>query len=450
MKSTLLVLAVAVLAAVPAGPSAGATAPAHEPAGKAVLPWMANDFEGALRAARERKVPLFVEAWAPWCHTCRSMRTFVFTDPSLARHAKDFVFLEIDTESPRNSEFRKRYPIEAIPSFFVIDPADRAVKVRWIGSLGVSQLHALLDDAHTGAYSPRPMLARLARADSLFGAANYAAAVPAYRSLLASAAPGWMGYGRSVESMLFALMQTQRYDEGLALAREALPRLRRTSSALNVSAGGLDCAYSLPDTFPGRAGAITDFERSTRSLVTDLSFPAAADDRSGAWIELLSAREALEDSAGAHAVAQEWSDFLDAAAAAAKTPEQRMVFDSHRLSAYLELGQPQRAVPMLLQSERDAPDDYNPPARLAVAYLAMKDYDDALAASDRAMHMAYGPRKLLLYRNRADIYAGRGDVEAARRTLREGLAYLETLPEEQRTAGRRAPLERRLAALSPH
>lgn len=437
MKSTLSAALLAALLAVPP--------PAVAAAG---LPWITNDYAAALRAARDRGVPVFVETWAPWCHSCRSMRAFVFTDPSLARHARDFAWLEIDTEDPRNSDFRKRYPIEAVPTFFVLDGRSGDVRVRWIGSLTVTQLHALLDDAHAGAFSPRAVVNRVARADSLFGAGDNAAAAVAYREVLANAGPGWLGYGRTVESLLFALQQTRQYAAGLALAREALPKLGRTSSALNVSAMGLSCAYSQADTAAGRGAAIAALEASTRSLVTDFSFATASDDRSGAWIELLSAREALDDSAGAHAVAGEWSAFLDSAAAAARTPDQRMVFDSHRLSAYLELGQPERAVPMLEQSQRDRPDDYNPPARLATAFLAAKRYDDALRASDRAMALVdHGPRKLLLYTTRAEIFQARGDVAGARRTLEEAEAYLDRLPEEQRSASRRANLEKRLAAL---
>lgn len=443
---TVAALALAIAAASGAAPAAAAGKPAQgRPAH--VLPWIANDYEQALALAKARKVPLFVEAWAPWCHTCRSMRAFVFTDSSLARHAKHFVWLDIDTEDPRNSAFRKRYPIEAIPSFYVVDPEDQVAKVRWIGSLTVTQLHALLEDARTGAFSSRALLARVARADSVFGSGDNAGAAREYAAVLAAAEPGWKGYPRAVESRMYALLQTRQHAEGLAQAREALPRLGRSSSALSVSASGLNCAYSLPDSVPGRAAAVAEFETSTRSLVTDESFPAAADDRSGAWIELLSARQELGDSAGAHAVAGEWAAYLERAAAAAATPDQRMVFDSHRLSAYLELGEPQRAIPMLEQSERDRPDDYNPPARMATAYLAMKRYDEALAASDRAMLKAYGPRKLLLYATRSDIYAGKGDLPAARRTLEGAIAYLETLPEEQRTEGRLANLRRKLAAL---
>ena len=448
MKPLPIAVLVATLAGAPAPvpAAAPATCAAAGHAGPA-LPWIRNNYDDAIALAKARKVPVFVEAWAPWCHTCRSMRAFVFTDPSLARHAKRFVWLDIDTEDPRNSAFRKRYPLEAIPCFYVIDPEDQVAKVRWVGGLTITQLHALLDDAHAGAWTPRALLDRVAYADSVFGSGDNAGAVKAYRAVLSSAKPGWAGYGRSVESLMYALLQTQQLADGIALAREALPRLGRSSSALSVSASGLNCAYSQPDSVPGRAAAIAEFEAGTRALVVDTTFAAAGDDRSGAWIELLSARQALEDTAGARRVADEWAAFLERAAAAATTPDQRMVYDPHRLSAYLELGQPERAVPMLLQSEADRPDDYNPPARLATAYLALHRWDDALAASDRAMLKAYGPRKLLLYQTRSDIYKGKGDITAARRTLEGALAYLATLPEEQRTDGRRAALERKLAAL---
>jgi hypothetical protein len=39
---------------------------ASPPSGKPVLPFLENDYNKALSLAREKKVPIFVEAWAPW------------------------------------------------------------------------------------------------------------------------------------------------------------------------------------------------------------------------------------------------------------------------------------------------------------------------------------------------------------------------------------------------
>ena len=140
--------------------------------------------------------------------------------------------------------------------------------------------------------------------------------------------------------------------------------------------------------------------------------------------------------------------FLEQAAARAKTPEQRAVYDSHRLSAYMEAATPEKAIPMLEQSARDFPDDYNPLSRMAIAYRAMKQYDEALAASDRALALAYGPRKLGFLRTRADIYSDMGNKEAARKTIEETIAYAKSLPKEQVRAATIAALEKKLAELN--
>ncbi len=375
------------------------------------------------------------------------MKAFVLSDTSLRRHAGRFVWLDIDRENATNSEFRRRFPVTGVPTFMLIDPATATVSVSWLGGFTLPQLHAFLDDAESHGGAPQALITALARADSLYGVPDYAAAVPAYDHVLADAPAGWHGAIRVVEAQLFALGQTHQDGRVVDLARAWLPRLGRSVSALNVASSALSSALALPDSAAGRAGAIAEMDAATRTLVEDTTYVAAADDRSGAWIALLDARQQLDDSLGARAVARRWSDFLDGQAARARTPEQRAVFDPHRLSAYLELGEPERAVTMLQQSERDMPGDYNPPARLAAAYRAMKRWDDALAACDRAMALAYGPRKLNFYDLRAEIEKGRGDLPAARSTLTAGIAYAEALPEEQRSPARIAAFRKKLDAL---
>ena len=63
-----LVCALAASPATAAGARAGARAPAPAlSAGpKMVLPFIRDDYPRALAEARARRVPLFIEAWAPW------------------------------------------------------------------------------------------------------------------------------------------------------------------------------------------------------------------------------------------------------------------------------------------------------------------------------------------------------------------------------------------------
>jgi len=376
------------------------------------------------------------------------MRAFVFTDPSLARHAGRFVWLALDTEKPGNAALRKRLKVLALPTFFVLDPTDEKVALRWVGGATAPQLAHILDDgARAVAHGAHGVDAQLARADSLYGEGEYAAAAERYRAALAAAPVAWPHRGRAVESLLFAWSQADRNEECALLALAELPRMRHTSSAGNVAASGLDAAIALPAAHPRRRGLIDTLETATREIVADTALVMAADDRSGAYIALLDAREDAGDTDGRRGVAAAWAGFLEGQAARARTPEQRAVFDSHRLSAYIELGEPARAIPMLEASERDLPGDYNPPARLATAYKAMKRWDEALAASDRAMAKVYGPRMLLVLQTRADIFAGRGDSTATRATLEQALQTAESFPAGQRSESSIAAIRKKLAAL---
>src|SRR5205085_2014335 len=84
---------------------AAATRPAVTASQSGKLDFIEDDYPRALAQARERKRPIFVDVWAPWCHTCRFMRANVLSDGALAREAPRFVWLAINRENPRNGEF---------------------------------------------------------------------------------------------------------------------------------------------------------------------------------------------------------------------------------------------------------------------------------------------------------------------------------------------------------
>ncbi len=39
---------------------------ASAPSKPAVLPWVQDDYAGALAQAKAKKVPIFIDSWAPW------------------------------------------------------------------------------------------------------------------------------------------------------------------------------------------------------------------------------------------------------------------------------------------------------------------------------------------------------------------------------------------------
>ena len=376
------------------------------------------------------------------------MRAFVFTDKALAKHAGQFVWLSIDTEKAKNAPFTRKYPIRAWPSLYVIDPDKEKIALRWVGGATVAQLEKLFADGEAAVKGAGANSAEaLAQADALYGEGRYAEAAGPYRSALRAMPPNDPQYGRVVESLLFCFQVNHDDADCAKLAREAMPRLRASASAANLASSGLDCALNLSPDAPGRADAVAAFEGDARAVLADPNLMLAADDRSAVYSSLVSAREDAKDAGGARRLADQWVAALDEAAASAATPEQRTALDPNRLSALDSAGRLELAIPMLKQSEKDFPEDYNPPARLAYVLLKLKRYDEARAAADRALTRVYGPRRIRVLSTIADIQQGQGDRGAARKTLEDALAFAQALPEGQRSEDQVASLKKKLEAV---
>ena len=372
------------------------------------------------------------------------MRAFVFTDKALERYAGQFVWLAIDTENSTNAKFLTKYPINVWPTLMIIDPKKESVALRYAGGATVPQLTKLLNDGAKvvrGAQSKADEA--LARGDRLANEKKIAEAAAAYDEAIKNAPKNWSRFGRASESLLFTLLSLHDPDRCAITALDLYPRVKGTYSAANVASIGLSCASDVPN----NRERFDALEKATRETLDDPKIPLSGDDRSGLYETLISAREALKDEEGAKKLREDWAAFLENEAKKAKTAEQRAVYDSHRINAYIALNQPERAVPMLEQSERDFPGDYNPPARLGLIYRTMKKYDDALAAYDRALPKAYGPRKISIMRGKADTYALKGDKDAAKKTLEEAIRFAESLPDGQRSDSTIASLKKKLETL---
>lgn len=414
------------------------------------VPFIEDDVERALSLAREKHLPVFVEAWAPWCHACRSMRANVFTDARLAPQASRFVWLSIDTEQARNAVLRKQLKVSALPTYFILHPDSQSAAIRWVGGASLAQLERVLDDGEAavkGSSGQAPAYQALVEADRLYGREEHAAAAEAFGRAIAAAPPDWPAYGRAVESRLFALSMSDQHEAAVRLALDAWPRLGSTSSAATLAASGLDAALELPADHADRAVAVARFQSACQSLVGARE-RFTGDDRSGLYFSLEAAREDAGDSTGAHALMVEHAAMLDREAAIAKTPHERTVFDSHRVSLAVELGTADRIVAALLQSQRDFPEDYNPPARLAIAYRALAKWPEAIAASDRALALVYGPRQFVVLDTRINIHRDMGDAAGVRKWVGEALSRAKAMPADQRSDRTIAKYEKQLGELA--
>jgi tetratricopeptide (TPR) repeat protein len=316
------------------------------------------------------------------------MRAYVFPDARLQPVADRFVWLSVDTERESNADLVSRLGVRVLPTVFVIDPADERVRLAWPGSLTAPELVALLDDTVDGGGPSGPL---------------------------------------AVDSAVTRSSRDGRATECAEMADREAPRMPPGTALADVLRTGIECAEGPGASLDVHAQLARLTELGER-VASDVSQPILADDRSDLYAYVVDAYGTLGRGDDARRLARDWSTFLESQAARAPDPTSRAVFDAHRLQAYLAVGEPDRAIPMLTRSERDFPGDYNPPARLAAAYLAMKRNDDALDACRRALARAYGPRKLRLWSLEADILVAKGDTAGARAALQEAVDFAARTP----------------------
>ena len=412
----------------PASPASPASSGAHAGA----LPFIDDDYPRALSEAKARKVPLFVDAWAPWCHSCLSMREYTFTQRALAPLAKDFVFLSIDTEKEANAPFVRKFPNAVWPTLYVIDPDAERADVKWGGTATAMELAELLSTAR-----PRAGEGPDARSREAFAAGNKATAAgdlsraeASYRAALSVAsvtADGGMSRERArvVEALTSNLSDRERWSDCVTLTQAEVAHMPRGSSRATTLAVAVECADEAHD---------LEKETALLALVrTELALPddgaMLADDRSSLYDTLVGAEEKRpETKEQAKKDAEAWAAMLEREAAAAKTREARAVFDPHRLLAYTAAGRERDAIPMLEASAKDFPLDYNPPARLAKVYFDTKDLARARSYVDAAFAAVYGPRTLRVAALGAQIATAQRKPDEAKAFLRSALDRTRNLP----------------------
>ena len=374
------------------------------------------------------------------------MRATVLNDPALVKMAGRFVWLEIDTEKEGSAAFLEKFPVEVWPTFLVVDPTTEKPVLKWLGTATARDMATLLADgerAVKGGSGETPA-ALLARADRADAAGHREEAIQLWRQALEKGGPRWERRARVLESLALGLQAAHQYQPCAELAREHAPGMARGQSFANVVSVGLSCALSADDA-PWAKAAVAALEPLADEAVR---LPGVlADDRAGLFEGLVEARKEARDESGAKKVAEAWWGFLVAERARGRTPESLAMLDSWIVGAALALGQPGRAIPLLQASEKALPKDYNPPYRLAALYLEESRLPEALASCERALGLAYGPRKLRVLSQLASIQEARGDPAAARRALEDAIAFAATLPVAQRSDRLVERLQARLAKL---
>jgi thioredoxin-like negative regulator of GroEL len=413
-------------------------APKAEPKGDACksakleggLAWIADDYPGAVACARQNHVPLVLDLWAPWCHTCLSMQTTVFLDPSFGADNTRFVFAKLDTDREQNAGPMEKLAIAAWPTFYVVDSGSEAVLGRFVGGATVAQFHEFLEAGlratKGGADAASTHMLGAQRALAM---KDYPTADAELTAGLAAAPATWPSRPELLVELIMTKDKAKDYPGCMDLADKHLDELGNAAVTSDFMVTAMSCADEGKDAAAVKALRERAVKRWRRLLAE--SKELSIDDRSDAMASERETLDKLGDKAGAKQLAVAQRALLDDAAAKAPNPLAAMTYNWPRTEVYVYLGVPLELVPALEKSAKDLPTEYDPRARLGFLYFQAKKYDDATKWTDEALAMVYGPRKGRVLNLRADIAAAQHDAVAEKKFREQAVALYAGLPKGQ-------------------
>ena len=401
--------------------------------------WFKDSYADAQRCARARGVPLVIDFWAPWCHTCLSMKHYVLVDPSLQPLANRFVWLAIDTDREANADVLEQFPVSVWPTFYVVSPDRSEVQARHLGSASIRQFRRLLkrgedghsDSVRTNAGSVLPAaVGKVRDGDRAAAAGDLTSAATAYRAALAATPPAWERRPEVLVSLIGTLYGRQAWTQCVDLAETELAHTGDTASAADFAYYANVCANKLPEG-PRVQTLRRNLIDRVDKLIGNQNAPLSADDRSDAMRILRGLYEHVGNIKLARQLAVRQRALLDAETRRAPDAHAAMTYNWPRAEVYTYLGVASELIPDLKTSVAALPQEYDPPYRLAWIYLTLERYDEALHSARLAAKRVYGPRKGRVLWLIADIHGARGDKDQERRVRAAVVAHYESLPASQ-------------------
>ncbi len=408
------------------------------------LSFVEDDYPKALAEARAKHKPLFVDLWATWCHSCLSMQRFVLADPGMKPVADAVVWTSVETERDRNRAVLEKFAVDAWPTFLIVDPETETVLGRFLGSGTVKDMRAFVEDG-VRAYRARgepadPAWAAQREGDAARNRGDMKATAAAYGRAVQLGRPEDPQRPQRLNLYLSALLREKDHRTCVQAGLREARHVPASALGADFLSYAFECSRNLPR---GDAEAAQMHGLAIARLREILSLedaPLAADDRSDALANLAE----MLDARGAHpeavAAMRQRARVLEKAAAAAPDATVASTFDAHRAETYRYLGEPGKAERLLARREKEMPQDYNPPARLARVLLEQGKLPEAEAAVDRALsRMDRGQRRVGILGLKANILQAQGKSTTA--VLQEQLEVLRSLPRSQRRPEEEAAIE---------
>ncbi len=420
---------------------------------KGPITWFEDDWDGAVACAKARKVPIVLDLWAPWCHTCISMQTTVFMDASFKAKADKFVWVALDADREINARAVGKYATSAMPTFYVIAP-DEEVLARFVGAATLQQFHDFIDAgarATAGGGASADM--KLRAAESALAKRDLETAERELTAALASAPPSWPRRAEAVASLQLTKKKRGDHAGCVDLSDAELDNVGATAIATNFWSTAIECVGELAKAAPAggdpaKAKSVQDRAiANLAKVVDDANAPLSIDDRAEALSYLRDAQDAHGQKDAAKATAEKLRTLLDDAWTKAPTPFARMTYIWPRAEVYAWLERPLDVVAEYEKLAAELPKEYDPPARLGWLYLKAGKYAEAATWTDKALGLVYGPRKARLFNQRAEIAKAAGDVTTERAMREQAVKLWESLPPGQQNPDQLAKAKAALDAM---
>jgi tetratricopeptide (TPR) repeat protein len=343
----------------------------------------------------------------------------------LSRYARQFVWLELSYDEPRNTAFLTKYGATATPTFFVIDPRDETVAAMQSGAMSLAELKQFLDRGIAVAHANRqtPANEALRRGDMLT-AQQPAEAAKAYQQALELAPTGWEQRELAQASLVQALQDAKQWQNCAESAGHFASAMKRDVLFVRTVAAGMWCL--------ALADADLWVERQLKSLQPlseeALLLPITVrDHRDSIYRTLMYIGVALKDQPAALKLGDRWLEELDAIKP--RSDDERSALDIARVENVQIAGDPVRILTALRESEKAMPTNYIASLRLAQMELAAKQYSEASAACDRGLGRGPGAvGRSWLLRIKAQALQAAGRRTEARNTLKDALRAAEQIP----------------------
>lgn len=407
--------------------------PPTTPAG---MVWVEEDYDKALALARERKVPLVIDAWAAWCHTCMDMHKHVLTEKALGEVSSQFIWLRIDQERPENAPVIARFPILVSPTYYIVDSTDESVLGRQLGGSSSEQFKRFLTNTLAGI---RIQEAPRNRAEQLLLQGNQSAAAGEvnqagqhFREARIAADKDWPRLPELLLAQVNLLHMEHKYQECATLALEALPLSTKSVAPLGLLAFEAEmCARNAKR--PLAKQVRTAIVRAVDSCL-DGRKGGGMLERSEALQMKRYALQALGKEAEAIATADEEIANMEAAARSAESPRDAMPYQIVAVEVHAFLGTQGEFIPVLERAVEALPLEYHIKFLLGQLYYLEERYDDAQLKAERALELSYGPQRGIVHSFLAEVYWAQGDKKKEEDARNAVVAFYQSLPPGQRRA----------------